>query len=534
MSKPLFDSDKKKAAEKTAKTKASQVRVAGINKVFPNRQAAIDFLRGSPGFVQRQWGKIAKGNAPLLQDVGIFKNKGQIRITKKVPFKNPVSVLQGGRFPVPKDVRDKANRHAAFNAASGDSASFAEVGKAAQVKRNTKNGTTSTTGPAGTKPAGSGSGGGAGGGGAGGGGTGGGGAGGGGGGSVGGSSNGSGGYNVDVSGLTSLNGHTANMIDPKLANGGAKLFGSDVAENQAGLQYDGQLMALRDAQAKTPLDTAQHQKDIGSWYAQVLGSLKTAGQRDAAISKAGIDSVGSATKGIASAIGGSANEGSADVAQAGAQAVGTLSALGSAQDQYNQDLSPILQAEAASQKAREGALGSSRLHDLQMQIATAVGQRGQAKASSQFAVDQANNGILDARVGRAMGITEANNTARQQNFGNDFAQQGAIVSAQGAGNTIQGQVDREVIKGQVKLSTAAQKQYAKTKKKPWASVNAAQRNSNYDYFKAGLDQNVKQFKNDPNAMRQYVQNSLGQLGWSQKNPQVAAWVRQAMIEAGLA
>lgn len=238
---------------------------------------------------------------------------------------------------------------------------------------------------------------------------------------------------VDFSAIDALNPNTARLMDPASATTGAKLYGPGVAEAQAGLQYDSKILSLRDSALRNPLDTKQHVKDIGSWYGQVLASLKTAGERDSSLQKAAVDETVANTGAIAGAIGGEANAGSYLVGAAGAEAAGTLGALGLAQDQYNADLAPILQGEAASQKTREAASGSSKLADLKLQIAAALGERGQAQASNQFGVDQANNGVLDARAARQLQIIQANNAARQTNFQNKYGVETTRIGAQVSG-----------------------------------------------------------------------------------------------------
>lgn len=330
---------------------------------------------------------------------------------------------------------------------------------------------------------------------------------------------------VNFSGLDSLNANTAQLLNPKLAQGGAKLYDPSVADAQAGLQFDGQIQQLRDAALKNPLDTQQHVKDIGSWYQQVLGSLKTAGERDAAIGKAAVDETQANTQAVISAIGGSANEGAGLVGAAGAQTAGTLGALGVAQDQYNQDLAPILQAEAAAQKTREQAAGSSKLHDLQLQIAAALGQRGQAKAVNQLQIDQANNGILDARLGRQLEIGQANNAARQQNFQNQYGLETTKIGAQVSGAKEVSDITQTLIKQQ----GAAQKKGPK----PWASTPAASKKYAYDNLTGELRGNLDAYKKDPKLLMNFTRNFVNKNGWSLQNPNVMAWVRNAYRDAGL-
>lgn len=330
---------------------------------------------------------------------------------------------------------------------------------------------------------------------------------------------------VDFSAIDKLNPVTGQLIAPGLANGGAKLFGKGAAEAQAGLQYDSQILKLRNDALKAPLDTEQHVKDIGSWYGQVLSSLKTAAGRDSAIQKAGVDETVDNTAAIASAIGGSANAGSSMVGAAGAEAAGTLQALGTAQDQYNSDLAPILQAEAAAQKTRESAAGSSRLADLNLAIAGAVGERGQAKAAAQLQIDQANNGILDNRANRQLQILQANNQTRQTNFQNKYGVETTKLGAQVSGAKVAGDIAEKLI-----TETAKGK---KAGPKPWASTPASQKTYAYKNFTGELAGNIKAYQANPKLLFNFTRNFVNKNGWSLQNPNVMAWVRNAYREAGI-
>ncbi len=334
---------------------------------------------------------------------------------------------------------------------------------------------------------------------------------------------------VDFSGIDALNPATGRMIDPAMAQKGAKLFGPGVAEAQAGMQFDPQILGLRDLANKSPLDTAQHVKDIGSWYGQVLSSLKTAGERDAALQSAAVNETTENTADIMSALGGSANAGSGLVGAAGAEAAGTLGALGLAQDQYNQDLRPLLEAEAAGQKVREQAAGSARLSDLQLQIQAALGQRGQAQVVNQFGIDQANNQVLDNRAQRAMEILQANNNARQVNFQNKYGVETTKLGAQVSGAKVAGDLAETVIKEAGDAATAAQKKGPKS----FADTSAAQKKYAYENFTSDLTTRAAQFKKDPKLLMNFTRNYVNKLGWSVKNPVVMAWIRNAYAQAGL-
>lgn len=330
---------------------------------------------------------------------------------------------------------------------------------------------------------------------------------------------------VDFTGIDTLNPNTGVMIDRSMANKGAKLFGPGAAEAQAGLQFDSKILNLRDLAQRNPLDTKQHVADIGSWYGQVLNSLKTASQRDSDLQKAAVDETVENTQAITGAIGGAANAGSALVGAAGAEAAGTLGALGLAQDQYNADIRPILEAEAAGQKTREAAAGSGKLADLKLQIAAALGERGQAKVANQFGIDQANNQILDNRAAQTMAIIQANNAARQANFQNRYGVETTKLGAQVSGAQVAGDLAETVIKETGKA--------AKAGPKPWASTPASQKTYAYKNFTGELAGNLKAYQANPKLLLNFTRNFVNKNGWSLQNPNVMAWVRNAYREAGI-
>lgn len=245
----------------------------------------------------------------------------------------------------------------------------------------------------------------------------------------------------DTSGFDALNPATAALVDVNsfMQKNAPKQYGAGVAEAQSGLQFDGQLNELRRQQAQAPLDQGQQQKDVGSWYKQVLDSLRTASGRDDTATADAVGSVGDATASIVGALGGEANQGSALVGAAGASAAGTIQAMGHAQDQYNSDMQPLIQLEAAGARSRVAAQGSARSADLAQQLAITLGQKGQSRVTNQFAVDQANNAIISSNLGTRAGLMDQNNKSRQTNFGNAFGVEQAKGAARISGLQLAGQ-----------------------------------------------------------------------------------------------
>lgn len=179
--------------------------------------------------------------------------------------------------------------------------------------------------------------------------------------------------------------------------------------------FDPQIHDLGIQLARAPRDTAQALHDISSWYGQVLSSEHTAGTRDHAMNAAAQGSAKDAAAAIVASLGGSANQGAGLVGAAGENVAGTLAAEGNAQDQYNNDLAPLLKLAQAGALTSQRAKGVASTQDLRNQIADLVGQRGQA------------------RLGALMQSRQYNNTLGQQNFQDQLALENAQLAAQMTG-----------------------------------------------------------------------------------------------------
>lgn len=380
-------------------TDVGTYQLRGVPKVFRSRASAVQFLRNSPGYVVKQYDYLRKNYKGLLLDAGISKTSQGLTRTKTNPWREG-----RGRLKSPYDRWSDADLRegstlwgvpkppgtAAVEPKSAPKPKKAPVNKPPKAPRAPA-GSTAGAGDAGAGLDGA--------------------------------------PVVDISGLLKLNPNTSKLLSTSLAGGGAKLFDLSQAGKLAGLQYDAQIQDLATEEVQAPRDTAQQKRDVGAWYGQVLDSLRTAAGRDTAAQKAGVQSVRDATAAIVGSLGGEANQGSALVGAAGADSVGTLSALGTAQDQYNADLDPLLKSERAGALSGVAAAGTARLHDLAVKLAQARGQRGQAEAANRLQLQEQNNNILDNRLKTRLGIVESNNAARQQNFGNAFGIEGSKISA---------------------------------------------------------------------------------------------------------
>jgi len=306
------------------------------------------------------------------------------------------------------------------------------------------------------------------------------------------------------------------------ANSGARLFGGDVAEQLAGLQFDREIGETRLAGERMTRTNAQNEADVKNWFGQVLKSQGTAATRDAAINEAAVDSVRDAGAAILSGIGGAANEGASTVGAANAAAVGTLEALGANQEAFNADLRPLLEAEKAGALSREQAMGTARAQELSTRLAALEGERGQAKAGFQFQVDQANNAIRDTRAQRALEIRQANNSIAQQNFQNALALANAQLGAAVTGINIE--------KGLADL--AAGPNGGKATSYPFAKAPVSQRNDAYNQALSSIMVDGTLTTSVPRAV-QLVNQVLAGYGWSRKNPAVMALRNQILQDAGI-
>lgn len=205
---------------------------------------------------------------------------------------------------------------------------------------------------------------------------------------------------IDVSGLNGLS--TAGLLQSLPTTLAAKL---------ADLKYGSSINDAQTAVDRQPGDAAQNLHDIEHWYGQVLGAQKTAAGRDSDMTKAGVGSVRDAVSRIVSSLGGSANEGSGLVGAAGENQVGTLQALGTAQDQYNSDIAPLLQDEAAGARTRQINLNTTNAQDLARQLANLRQERGGEEASQRMSILGFNNNVAQTQFGDDLEIQKAKEAA---------------------------------------------------------------------------------------------------------------------------
>lgn len=329
---------------------------------------------------------------------------------------------------------------------------------------------------------------------------------------------------VDVSGMTGLD---TNIGSPIMAGLLAKLnpkigaaLTPDMADKLAGLEYDTAIGETRRSQGKQQAQGAQDIADIKNWYNQVQGAQHVAGERDHAITEAGVGSARDTMSAVLASMGGSANQGSGYVASAGADQVGLLSALGANQDQYNADVAPLLKAEAAGASSRQLARNSTDASDIEAKLTSLLGERGAARAKHLLEITQYNNDLDQRNFGNEMSLNAAkqdvnkyNNSLDQQNFQNKLAIQQAIEAAAITNAKITG-LGAKPAKGAFANTTAGQK--VSVANGITSSITDANGN-----LKDGWT---------PQRATAFVDAQLRSAGWALANPAVQAY-RRAILQA---
>lgn len=244
-----------------------------------------------------------------------------------------------------------------------------------------------------------------------------------------------------------------------------KMIPNSYADSVAGMQFDPQIHQALADRAQGKADVAQAQTDIGSWYKQVQDSLAQAAASDAAAGGQTQAQVNGDIQGILQSLGGS--RGAGVVGATGVNALASIAKQAQGQTSLDAQLAPIFQAEQASAASRESALGSQSDAKAASTIEGLQGARGQAKAAAMQAIMQANN------------------QARQQNFGNQLAQQNAGLAAQSLGLNV-----------------------ANTR----STIEARNAATNYQY--ASLAERQAEFKAQLAGQKAATRSKLGGGGWA--------------------
>lgn len=209
-------------------------------------------------------------------------------------------------------------------------------------------------------------------------------------------------------------------IDESMANQGGSPMDPNAAADQAAAQYQAALAAAQQQLGQNRADRTQHLADIANWYGQVLSSKDTAQGRNKEASAQGVQSVRDATNAIVASLGGAANQGSPLVAASGNNDANTQQALGTAEDQFQTDLTPILQSEKSGQQVSEGSRMDRLAADIQSQMMDLQGQQAAARAQAIDQANQYNSGLQQDNLANLMKIREYNNNLDQQAWDNQL------------------------------------------------------------------------------------------------------------------
>lgn len=201
--------------------------------------------------------------------------------------------------------------------------------------------------------------------------------------------------NTLLSGLLAQGGNVGQTFD-------AKSYGDAAAAPQNAIAA-----ALAKQVAANPGQESQNQADISSWYGlnpsdpnfklSVLGRLKEAQGRDAVSATGAAANDSALAQALAGSIGGSANDGSAQVAAAGENAAGTANAIGEVDKNYANDMNPLLAADARSRQIDEKGTNAKALQALQDSLAQTKGQATADRAGAVGTAVDKNNSIAQQR-----------------------------------------------------------------------------------------------------------------------------------------
>lgn len=153
----------------------------------------------------------------------------------------------------------------------------------------------------------------------------------------------------------------------------------------------------------------QNVADIQAWYGDASKQFNIANERDAAINARSIAEMGAVQQGLVSSLGGSANPASATVAAAGNAGNAMLRSIGAAEEQYTNDMAPLITQEGAGMSSRQRALLSQQLAQLGNEFASGSLERRASNddelVNMQLAILQANNALSQQRYQNVVGGT---------------------------------------------------------------------------------------------------------------------------------
>lgn len=226
-----------------------------------------------------------------------------------------------------------------------------------------------------------------------------------------------------------LKGAGGQSIDPNVANFG-QLFNVDqTAQAMAQQQFQPQINESQLALNRDPRQAAQNEQDVKDWYNQVIAAQGKAAGADKLATQQGVDATNAQTQALVQSLGGSANQGSGDVAAAGQNGANTLQAIGASQAGLDAELAPILQAQQAQAQRSQSNLDLAQQQSDRLALENLQGQEGNAQTSAQQQLMSANNSLDQSRQAALQQILEYNNSLKQQKYQNQLGLMNAQIAA---------------------------------------------------------------------------------------------------------
>jgi hypothetical protein len=145
--------------------------------------------------------------------------------------------------------------------------------------------------------------------------------------------------------------------------------------------YNPQMSEVRREIGRNPAQLKTNLADIARWYGDSIKGVEQAKTRGADMTKSVADATTGNAKSILESIGGAAALGAQGVAQSGANAAGTIQALGAVDQSFLNDIQPLLQGEAANASTSETARMGNLLQGYKQRLSDLAVQKGGARAT---------------------------------------------------------------------------------------------------------------------------------------------------------
>lgn len=203
-----------------------------------------------------------------------------------------------------------------------------------------------------------------------------------------------------------------------------------LADQQAGLQYDPQIKAAISDRAQLGRQGKQDIADIQKWYARVNSAMQDARNSTATVNQNVADMANQGTAGIMSALGGGSNAAVGAVADTALANNSLLTALGKIQGDSLQTSQLNAQTEGAQQQTNQLRLNSQADRAAAQALAALRGQKAASAADLRMQLDSDNNSIRSSRMSTYADLVGRNKSIQAQNIATREGIQGKLDSAQ--------------------------------------------------------------------------------------------------------